>query len=560
MEEENAFRCPPPLDWAASGIQVAPEMGSRPPASHLQPCFINLSGDCPMDQTVQLESALSSMVSSPSDPPLPPAYSVVFQELIGQLGSICNSGEVSPESLQCMGGGNSSTGASWYSTPLNSPPKVGLSMVEHHHAGACLPLQGNHLLQPAHLAPFAAGLGGGSYGGLGGQFGLPETGNLSRASSSLCLSVKEAVSQMCVLEDKEIPLQEGSQLEADMVSKLTWRPTRSSTTMMSDDAQSGGAIEEPPGTKQVTNDTEAGLRGAYESNSRKRKAVAKVKAKDIPLPPSAGDLPKMVKLSIQEDESIAKRSKSGDTNGAGKDSIKPKAVQNSDSNSVDSGQKQGKENGSKPPERPKQDFIHVRARRGQATDSHSLAERVRREKISQRMKFLQDLVPGCSKVTGKAVMLDEIINYVQSLQRQVEFLSMKLAAMNPPSEFDVKSLRQKMHQLVRSLPQSVLPLVASPSASPYMVQQQHEQGTSLQNIVTNGPENQCSVAPLVATQCRTQNVQLPSIDGFAKTSTQRGSLWEDDLQSVVEILWADPRGKNLFSEFPWLIDYIQCEN
>lgn len=29
-----------------------------------------------------------------------------------------------------------------------------------------------------------------------------------------------------------------------------------------------------------------------------------------------------------------------------------------------------------PPEPPKQDYIHVRARRGQATDSHSLAERV----------------------------------------------------------------------------------------------------------------------------------------------------------------------------------------
>lgn len=28
------------------------------------------------------------------------------------------------------------------------------------------------------------------------------------------------------------------------------------------------------------------------------------------------------------------------------------------------------------PEQPKQDYIHVRARRGQATDSHSLAERV----------------------------------------------------------------------------------------------------------------------------------------------------------------------------------------
>lgn len=34
------------------------------------------------------------------------------------------------------------------------------------------------------------------------------------------------------------------------------------------------------------------------------------------------------------------------------------------------------EQSTKPSEPPKQDYIHVRARRGQATDSHSLAERV----------------------------------------------------------------------------------------------------------------------------------------------------------------------------------------
>ncbi|XP_062111745.1 transcription factor BHLH094 [Humulus lupulus] len=88
------------------------------------------------------------------------------------------------------------------------------------------------------------------------------------------------------------------------------------------------------------------------------------------------------------------------------------------------------EQSSRLPDPPKQDYIHVRARRGQATDSHSLAERARREKISERMKILQDLVPGCNKVIGKALVLDEIINYIQSLQRQVEFLSMKLEAVN----------------------------------------------------------------------------------------------------------------------------------
>ncbi|KAE8651873.1 transcription factor bHLH78 isoform X2 [Cucumis sativus] len=83
----------------------------------------------------------------------------------------------------------------------------------------------------------------------------------------------------------------------------------------------------------------------------------------------------------------------------------------------------------------KMDYVHVRARRGQATDSHSLAERARREKISERMKYLQNLVPGCNKIAGKAGMLDEIINYVQSLQQQVEFLSMKVAALNHRVDF-----------------------------------------------------------------------------------------------------------------------------
>ncbi|KAI3750512.1 hypothetical protein L2E82_21151 [Cichorium intybus] len=56
---------------------------------------------------------------------------------------------------------------------------------------------------------------------------------------------------------------------------------------------------------------------------------------------------------------------------------------------------------------------------------------------------LQDLVPGCSKVAGKAVMFDEIINYVQSLQRKVEFLSMKLATVNPRMDFNIEGLLAK---------------------------------------------------------------------------------------------------------------------
>ncbi|KAK8679414.1 hypothetical protein V6N13_144867 [Hibiscus sabdariffa] len=65
----------------------------------------------------------------------------------------------------------------------------------------------------------------------------------------------------------------------------------------------------------------------------------------------------------------------------------------------------------------------VRARRGQATDPHSIAERLRREKIAERMKNLQELVPNSNKI-DKASILDEIIEYVKFLQLQVKVLSM----------------------------------------------------------------------------------------------------------------------------------------
>ncbi|KAF9686123.1 hypothetical protein SADUNF_Sadunf03G0125500 [Salix dunnii] len=83
--------------------------------------------------------------------------------------------------------------------------------------------------------------------------------------------------------------------------------------------------------------------------------------------------------------------------------------------------------------------VHVRARRGEATDSHSLAERVRRQKISSKMKLLQSLVPGCDKITGKALVLDEIIRYVQSLKDRVQSFEAQLNLINGAfiNEFEV---------------------------------------------------------------------------------------------------------------------------
>ncbi|KAL6511095.1 hypothetical protein OROGR_022219 [Orobanche gracilis] len=189
----------------------------------------------------------------------------------------------------------------------------------------------------------------------------------------------------------------------------------------------------------------------------------------------------------------------------------------------------------KPPEPPK-DYIHVRARRGQATDSHSLAERVRREKISERMKLLQDLVPGCNKVTGKALMLDEIINYVQSLQCQVEFLSMKLASVNPGLDFNMENLLSKdtFQQNAITLPQQMYPL---DSSSPAFYHQQNVQ--QLQHNSTNissGPMGQCPVDPLPMGGGPNSGIHLPCDDGFTESLHQQfPSFSEDDLQSIVQM-------------------------
>lgn len=74
----------------------------------------------------------------------------------------------------------------------------------------------------------------------------------------------------------------------------------------------------------------------------------------------------------EKEESDAKRSRSDEEGNATekeKEKEKEKVEGNGNGN-----QKQTKET-AKLPEPPK-DYIHVRARRGQATDSHSLAERV----------------------------------------------------------------------------------------------------------------------------------------------------------------------------------------
>ncbi|CAN4088404.1 unnamed protein product [Withania somnifera] len=70
------------------------------------------------------------------------------------------------------------------------------------------------------------------------------------------------------------------------------------------------------------------------------------------------------------------------------------------------------------------------SRRSRAAAVHNQSERRRRDRINERMKALQRLVPNASK-TDKASMLDEVIDYLKQLQAQVQFMSSTARNMPP---------------------------------------------------------------------------------------------------------------------------------
>ncbi|KAL3633263.1 hypothetical protein CASFOL_022790 [Castilleja foliolosa] len=280
-------------------------------------------------------------------------------------------------------------------------------------------------------------------------------------------------------------------------------------------SNANSSFEESSVSEQIPSG-ETGSKVSNEMNSKKRKVVSRGKSKE-----DGSNLAKGVEGGENEN---AKRSK---TTESGKIETKREDETKGGSSNEESEKQKSNEKAAEPPK----DYIHVRARRGQATDSHSLAERVRREKISERMKLLQDLVPGCNKVTGKALMLDEIINYVQSLQRQVEFLSMKLSSVNPGLDFNMENLLSKdmFQQNAITLPQQMYPLDSSSPAAFY-----HQQTVQQVQHNSTNISSQCLGDPLPL-DARNLGIHLPSLDGFNETLHQFPSFSEDDLQSIVQM-------------------------
>ncbi|KAI5395330.1 hypothetical protein KIW84_061792 [Lathyrus oleraceus] len=96
----------------------------------------------------------------------------------------------------------------------------------------------------------------------------------------------------------------------------------------------------------------------------------------------------------------------------GKDRVSDKSKFQSQSQSEE-GKKEGK----------KQVRGSTSTKRSRAAEVHNLSERKRRDRINEKMKALQELIPRCNK-SDKASMLDEAIEYLKSLQLQVQMMSM----------------------------------------------------------------------------------------------------------------------------------------
>ncbi|KAL9248203.1 hypothetical protein vseg_021555 [Gypsophila vaccaria] len=71
----------------------------------------------------------------------------------------------------------------------------------------------------------------------------------------------------------------------------------------------------------------------------------------------------------------------------------------------------------------KADHARVSSKRIRAAEVHNLSERRRRDRINEKMRALQELIPNCNKV-DKASMLDEAIEYLKTLQLQLQMFSM----------------------------------------------------------------------------------------------------------------------------------------
>ncbi|CAI9107340.1 OLC1v1006671C1 [Oldenlandia corymbosa var. corymbosa] len=512
--------------WNSFTSSAPPELNCSTDQNSSSSCFLNPSWEKPGDHfPPHMDSGLSSMLPPSSNSAAVPADALVLRELIRKLGRpVCHSsGEAFPAGPAYAvaphhhTSNTSSNPASYTTTPISSPPKqLQVPIMDQFINGHLPNLRNSVPLNPAlpslaadpgfaeRAAKFSS-FGSRSFNGRTSPFvGCENNPELPLRSNSPLMGNGKLPRVLSSPSLKQAGSPTGNKNLSQPQVELKPSPVNGSDKRLNKLTANGANSNEESSLSEQVPSGETGMKTPNEPNSRKRKTPARGKAKEDASPSQPVNSNKGTEVDADK---TSKRQKPNEANGSENANAKTKAEEEAKNNDSKTGEDKVNQ---KPPEPPK-DYIHVRARRGQATDSHSLAERVRREKISERMKLLQDLVPGCNKVTGKALMLDEIINYVQSLQRQVEFLSMKLASVNPRLDNMDTLLSKEILQPNAALPHTLFPVDAS---EPGLYKNQHHQSPPLQN---NSPVDQVNNPTFCG---RNLGLQLPPLDGFIENLPQ----------------------------------------
>ncbi|CAA2975023.1 transcription factor PIF4 [Olea europaea subsp. europaea] len=115
-------------------------------------------------------------------------------------------------------------------------------------------------------------------------------------------------------------------------------------------------------------------------------------------------------------------------------------------------------------------------RRSRAAEVHNLSERRRRDRINEKMRALQELIPHSNK-SDKASMLDEAIEYMKSLQLQVQMMWMGsgMAPMIFPS------VQQYMSRMGMGMGMGIVPSIHNVPMHLLRMPMQVDQQINMQN-------------------------------------------------------------------------------
>lgn len=245
--------------------EISPQFNFQPFGNAFQ---ANPGFEDPMEQCSQYETALSSMVSSPTASNSVTDHFAV-RELFGKLGSINNAGDISPEFIQRSSYINSPN-TSCYNTPIDSPPELQVPMMNQ--------LIGNPMPMNSALPALPTDPG---FAERAAKFSCFGSRSLNGRTSALGINNAEFQFRRSrhLMGSENLPRVSSSpSLNADGSPMVNKNYVQSQMNLRSDN----GSNEESSVSEQIpAQDIE--LPAPVELNSRKRKGFPRGKAKEAAL-------------------------------------------------------------------------------------------------------------------------------------------------------------------------------------------------------------------------------------------------------------------------------------